>query len=113
MLTTTHKLKSAVDFNRLYRYGKRAVFPVFTLRWLSIKGQQLTRFGVVASIKQLGKANVRNRARRRLWSSLNKTLLLFPAKNYLIAFVLKKEIIKVSWPCLINIVEQAAKKVRP
>lgn len=112
MLAAVGKLKSNSDFNYLYRVGRRITGPAFSVCYTASKTVGPTKFGVVASIKQVGKAVKRNRARRRLWQAINKHQALFPRERYLISFILKQPIITLTWPKLMAMVEQAARRLR-
>ncbi len=52
------------QFHRLYRSGASCVRPSLVL-YAKLNGRNLNRFGITVS-KKIGKANVRNRAKRRL-----------------------------------------------
>ena len=56
------------QFHRLYRSGASCVRPSLVL-YAKQNGQNFNRYGITVS-KKIGKANVRNRAKRRLREAL-------------------------------------------
>ena len=96
MLPNKYKLKQEEDFKKVYKLGKRRNFPLFTLRYFV--GPNIdTKIAVVASIKEVGKANKRNLARRRIWAALAKTLKIMPKKGFLLIFTLRKVVLDEKW----------------
>ncbi len=52
------------QFQKLYKKGKSAIFPVLIV-YVRKNGQSFNRLGITAS-KKIGKAVIRNRAKRRI-----------------------------------------------
>jgi len=71
------RLKHSSRFQELYRRGTSAVHPLVVLRALP-NGLDYSRFGFVAG-KRIGKAVVRNRAKRRLREAMRRRVLAAPA----------------------------------
>lgn len=57
-------LNRDMQFKKLYKKGKSAVFPQMVM-YARKNGQNVNRLGITAS-KKIGKAVVRNRAKRRI-----------------------------------------------
>ena len=104
MLASSYKLKSEADFSKVYKFGRRQSYPLFTVRYF-YDPKVTTKIAVVASIKVVGKANERNRARRRIWSALSKVVENIPKKGILLIFTAQKSVNKAEWANLSGLVE--------
>lgn len=105
------KLTQQADFSFVYRTGKRLSFPGLVVRYSRVvKGP--SRFAVVASVKEVGKAVARNRARRRIWEALRKYRDLYPTHGYYIVFILKKAIISQPWTKLSDAIKKTTSFLR-
>lgn len=63
-----HRLTDSADFDRVRRSGRRLEHPLAVM-WALQRGRGPTRVGLAAS-RRLGRAVVRNRARRRMREAL-------------------------------------------
>jgi ribonuclease P protein component len=84
-------LKSA-EFRQVYDQGKRwscAFFAAFFL-----KGEETTRFGFTCP-RALGKANVRNRIRRRLRETVRRQQAAFPGA-FLVVFNPRRAVLEAA-----------------
>lgn len=105
------KLTRQSDFNFVYRTGRRLASPLFIVRYAK-GGRDATKFAVVASVKAVGKAIKRNRARRRVWQAINKQFRIFPKTGYLIVFILKKLTVTAPWDNILSNVGNIGKNLR-
>ena len=105
------KITKANDFSYIYRKGQRIVGPLFVVRYARIMRPD-TKSAVVASVKQVGKATQRNRARRRIWQAIQRQRRVFPPTGYMIAFILKRSVVMAPWNDLLIAVNEVAKRLR-
>jgi ribonuclease P protein component len=110
MLARSYKLKSEADFSKVYKFGRRQNLPLFAVRYF-FDPKVSTKIAVVASIKAVGKANERNRARRRIWSALSKVSENIPKKGVLLIFTAQKAVNKSDWANLSKLVEEVINNI--
>ncbi len=64
MLAKTYRIKEAKDYNIIYKYGKKTLGR-YIIVYILANQLEYNRFGIVTS-KKIGKAVIRNKAKRRL-----------------------------------------------
>ncbi len=92
-----HIVKEKKDFDKAFKLGKKKSCKY---AYIYIKDNNLDnyRFGICVS-KKIGKANVRNKIKRRVKDIIDKSKLLFPNKDYII--VLKQNALDAKY-CELN-----------
>lgn len=88
MLSKPHRITSTTEFEKIYKHGKKYFCKYFVLYVLPVSGQPnvvLPKFGIVAS-KKVGRATVRNKAKRQMREIIKKELPLLN-KNFLAVII--------------------------
>jgi ribonuclease P protein component len=91
------RLKHSSRFQELYRHGTSTVHPLVVLRALP-NGLEYSRFGFVAG-KRIGKAVLRNRAKRRLREAVRRQVLAAPA-GYDIVLIARAGIVQARFEAI-------------
>lgn len=76
MAVTVRTLRKREDFLRVKAAGKRAFRHGFVLQWMVAEAEEGVGIGYTASIKGVGNAVQRNRARRRLKAAVDEVIRL-------------------------------------
>jgi ribonuclease P protein component len=93
MLPKEKRLNKAL-FKKVIDKGKSLHSKIFIVRF--IKDKSLLRFAVSVSKKVSKSAVIRNKIRRRVYSSINSFKTISPTETGNIIFIVKPEIIKLN-----------------
>ena len=96
------------QFRRLYRSGASCVRPSLVL-YAKQNGQTLNRFGITVS-KKIGKANIRNRAKRRLREAM-RAHAPYMKQGFDFVVVARSRTPVIDFSLLLEDLSQAIKKV--
>ena len=88
-----NKIKSRKDFIRIQRNGKKVVSACLIIQHLkSIDDENATRFGFTAS-KKVGRAVLRNKAKRRMRSLVNELKNIFKQHGHDYVLIARKQVV--------------------
>ncbi|MCD6471195.1 ribonuclease P protein component, partial [bacterium] len=73
MLSKRYRLRKKGDFERLSKFGKKFYTKEIGLKYIK-NNLQISRFGVVVSLKISKKAVVRNKLKRRILDIIKKNI---------------------------------------
>jgi ribonuclease P protein component len=98
-LPRVERLRSRVEFDRLFRRGARVEGPAFVLLWLREPGPRAVGF---AAGRRLGGSVVRNRARRRLREVYRRQRVALPAQGLRLCFIARRAALTSPFPQLMR-----------
>ena len=108
-LTRAERLFKSADFRRVFKEGKRFVFPEFTLIVVR-NGMALSRMGTSVG-KKFGKATERNRAKRLCRELFRLNKHGFP-RGIDLVFLPKRRILFEKWENLQKRMTKAGEKIQ-